>query len=79
MKEKPKELLHIMPEKSLGDLLNEIKKAYNRGFKEGREGVIREIEKVLLPMFVDKRHTIFKDDYIIRKKEWESFKHDKKQ
>ena len=48
--------------------------AYELGKKEGRESVIKEIEKLLLPMFADKQDTIFKDDYIVRRKEWEGFK-----
>jgi len=45
--------------------------AFEFGKKEGREGVIREIEKLFVPQFDGKKN------WLIPRKEWECFKHGK--
>jgi len=46
--------------------------AFEFGKKEGREGVIKEIEKLFVPQFDGKKN------WLIPRKEWENFKHGKK-
>ena len=44
-----------------------------KDYKDGREGVIREIEKLFVPQYDGKKN------WLIPRKEWERFKHGKKQ